>query len=176
MCSLSARTVSVCLRERLGEQQGCGVAQHRVVINLTQWRGACWDWGRAQLTAPCSLTLTTYGQPLEINEGCPWSKAVNGCSFSLPPSLSFILRQWFASLLQKMLMGPDSHSDTCSKHQCKLTCHMVQMQEQADIPYSFLHLLEIPAWISLTHWHTGAPMTLSRIVRVHAFCAHTTFF
>lgn len=36
-CALSSPcTVSVCLRESLGEQQGCGVAQDRAVINLTQ--------------------------------------------------------------------------------------------------------------------------------------------
>lgn len=40
-------TVSVCLCPVVAEQQGCGLAQSRVVINLTQWRGACWDWGRA---------------------------------------------------------------------------------------------------------------------------------
>lgn len=43
LCAGISCAASVCLH--LGLFQG--LAQNRAVINLSQWSGACWDWGRA---------------------------------------------------------------------------------------------------------------------------------
>lgn len=102
----------------------------------------------------------------------------NECSLSLPPGLFFILRQWFTLLLQNNTHGTwltlwhiwqtaeQTHTHTphgtdeetgrqYSKHSCSVLCH----------------LLAIPAWISLTQWHTETPLTHSLVVCV---CAYTT--
>lgn len=95
----------------------------------------------------------------------------NECSLRLPPSLFFyILRQWFTLLLQNNTHGTwltlwhiwqtaeQTHTHTHTPH---------GTDEGTGRQYSscsvLCHLLAIPAWLSLTQWHTETPLTHSLV-------------